>query len=184
MADLLSRLAGEPRSLTEELSGRPQHLKLFVSSKMSGGTYTVERQGCASAVDGTGIARAWYWERDTSAGPYCAEGVCLGQAASADGLILILGDELTQMTRREYEVAREREIPTFVFIDERLALNVEAEEFVRAERAGPAVTKNFTNLSELKTHVVDAIHTFGVQSWRRASHSKWSAGRGRSAGAP
>jgi hypothetical protein len=88
------------------------------------------------------------------------------------------------MTRREYEVARDREIPTFVFIDERLALDEEAAEFVRVERAKPTVTKNFANLSELQTHVVDAIHTFGVQSWRRASHSKWSAGRGRSGGAP
>ena len=90
MADLFTELIAEPRSLTDELFARPGHLKIFVSSKMAGGVYIVERSGCARVVDGTGIARAWYWERDAKSGPYCSEKVCLGHAATADGLILIL----------------------------------------------------------------------------------------------
>ena len=58
MAKLFSQLAYEPRSLTEELFARPEHLTLFVSSKMAGGVYVVERERCAYAVEGTGIARA------------------------------------------------------------------------------------------------------------------------------
>jgi len=172
MAKLFSQLASEPRSLTEELFARPAHLTLFVSSKMAGGVYVVERERCAYAVEGTGIARAWYWERDANAGPYCSEIVCLGHAATADGLILILGDELTPITRQEYEVARARDVPTFIFTDERTTQQDAVRAFVSAERAH-SVTKNFRNVSELQTHVVDALKYFAVQSWRRTAYATW-----------
>jgi hypothetical protein len=172
MAKLFSQLAYEPRSLTEELFARPEHLTLFVSSKMAGGVYVVERERCAYAVEGTGIARAWYWERDANAGPYCSESICLGRAAAADGLIVILGDELTPITRQEYEVARARDVPTFIFIDERATQDAGARAFVWAER-GHSVTKNFRNVSELQTHVVDALKHFAVQSWRRTTYATW-----------
>ena len=71
MSDLLSELVTEPRSLTEELFGRPEHVTVFISSKMRSGTYVVERARCAETVDRTGLVRAWYWERDANAGPYC-----------------------------------------------------------------------------------------------------------------
>ena len=140
---------------------------------MAGGVYVAERELCAHAVEGTGIARAWYWERDANAGPYCSEAVCLGHAATADGLILILGDELTPITRREYEVARARDVPTFVFIDQRATLDGEARAFVAAERAH-SVTKNFRNVSELQTHVANALTHFAIQSWRRTTYANWS----------
>jgi len=172
MPDLFAQIAAEPRSLTEELFARAGHLKVFVSSKMAGGVYVVERASCAEAVDGTGIARAWYWERDAYAGPYCTEAICLGQAATADGLILILGDELTPITRREYEIARAKGVATFVFVDQRLAQDGDAQAFVASVRRD-SVTKNFANVSELQSHVVDALRTFAVQSWRRTTYGTW-----------
>ena len=42
--DLLSALIAESRSLNEELRGRPQHLRIFVSSKMRDGVYAEERR--------------------------------------------------------------------------------------------------------------------------------------------
>jgi hypothetical protein len=176
MTDPLAALGAEPRSLTEELFARPGELKIFVSSKMSGGVYLGERKSCVGAVEGTGMAKAWFWERDANAGPFCSESVCLGHAATADGLILILGDELTPITRREFEVATERGIATFVFIDERETQNADALAFVRALQKR-VVTKNFHNIAELETHVVAALHHFAVQSWRRTTHSTWQAAR-------
>jgi hypothetical protein len=177
MSDLFAQLVAEPRSLTEELFGRSEHLTIFVSSKMRGGVYVAERRGCAHVVDGTGVARAWYWERDAKAGPYCSENVCLAKAATADGLILILGDELTSITRQEFEVAHSRGVATFVFIDERQKQDACAQAFIESVHARHCVTKNFANAAELETHVSEAVRTFQVQSWRRATHATWKRGR-------
>ncbi len=181
MADLLSKLVAEPRSLTEELFGRPEHLTLFISSKMRSGTYVVERQRCAETVDRTGLVRAWYWERDANAGPYCSLELCLKRAATVDGLILILGDELTATTRQEYEVARGRSIPTFVFIDQRETQNDDAKSFVESVRNHHSVTKNFENLVELEAHVFSALREFNARSWRTQVNATWASGRGRAA---
>jgi hypothetical protein len=176
MPDLFAELAGEPRSLTEELFGRSNHLTIFVSSKMAGGVYVAERSGCADTVDGTGVARAWYWERDANAGPYCSEDVCLGHAATADGLILIVGDEITPITMREYEVAQARGIAIFVFVDQRQVQTADTQTFIRSVRHD-SVTKNFGNLSELQTHVLNALSEFISRSWRRTTHATWERSR-------
>lgn len=178
MANSFDQLAAQPRSLSEELFGRSAHLKIFVSSKMAGGVYVTERSSCAETVDQIGFARAWYWERDSNAGPYCSEKVCLGHAAMSDGLILILGDELTEITRKEYEVARARRIPTFVFIDQRFTRDVGTETFITSVRRRRSVTKDFGNIAELQSHVQDALVQFVSQSWRRTSHEIWRKSRG------
>ena len=181
MADLIPDLLAEPRSLTEELYGRPQHLTVFISSKMRGGVYVVERARCAETVDRTGLVRAWYWERDANAGPYCSLELCLRRAASVDGLILILGDELTDTTRQEYEVARGRSIPTFVFIDQRETQNDDAKTFVESVRNHHSVTKNFGNIVELETHVLSALRDFNSRSWRTQVNATWASSRGKAA---
>ena len=178
MSDLFDRLVSEPRSLNEELWGRGNVFKVFVSSKMSGGVYVAERKSCADTVDGTRLARAWYWERDANAGPYCSEEVCLQNAARSDGLILILGDELTRMTRLEYEVARRRHLATFVFVDKRQTQDEDAREFIRAIRdRGYPVTKNFQNESELETHVIDALMEFFSKAGRSHTYRSWESSR-------
>lgn len=177
VAGLLAELVAEPRSLSEELYGRPPHLTIFISSKMSGGVYVIERRRCAETVDGTGMARAWYWERDANAGPYCSAEVCLRRAAHADGLILILGDELTNITRQEYEVALRRRVPTFVFIDQRQRQNDDARAFIEAAREH-SVTRNFANAEELRTHVLAALSEFASRSWRRDVHAVWARRQG------
>ncbi len=174
MLDAVEGLAMQPRSLTEELHGRPEKLKIFVSSKMAGGVYVLERKHCAKSIDGSGFARAWFWERDAQAGPYSSEQVCLQQAATSDGLILILGDDLTPITGKEFDVAHRRKIPTFVFADERQPRNAETEAFFRSVQ-GHSVTKNFENVAELETHVTGALLQFAARSWRRTSHQAWAS---------
>jgi hypothetical protein len=170
--DLLAQLIAEPRSLTEELRGRPAHLRIFVSSKMRGGTYVEERLLCAEVIDRTGLFQSWTWERNTKAGPYCALDICLGHAATVDGLILIVGDELTDTTRQEYEVARARGVRTFVLIDQRETQTEETREFIAQVRA-EAVTQSFENLAELEAHVIGAIREMNSLNWRRQAFADW-----------
>jgi hypothetical protein len=181
MDDVADQLGAEPRSLSEELFGRAVELKIFVSSKMAGGAFVAERLSCAATIDRTGYARAWYWERDANAGPYCSEKVCVGHAAMSDGLILILGDQLTDITRKEYEVARRRHIPTFVFIDQRAKPDAETQAFIETVRNGRrrSVTKDFANLAELESHVQTALMQCVSGSWRRASYLDWSQNNAR-----
>lgn len=169
MDDALEGWLAAPRSLAEELFSRPDNLKIFISSKMRGEVLAVERAAAAEAVERIpDLARAWYWERDADAGPYCAEAVCLGQAATADGLVVILGDELTPITRKEYEIAYARGVPTYLLIDQRVTQSDEAQRFVKAQQQGSdTITKGFANASELQTHVLEALMRYAVSAVRR-----------------
>jgi hypothetical protein len=170
------------RTLTEELFARPSHLKVFVSSQMRGSAFVAERVAVAEAIDATAFARAWYWERDAFAGPYCSEEVCVATAATADGLVLLLGEELTEITRAEFEVARRRFVPVYIFVDERKEQNAEVESFiadVRSSGETKAITKRFANISELKGHVTDALRHHAVQAVRRANFAAAQTNRAR-----
>jgi len=161
----------QPRSLADELFSRPDTLKIFISSKMRGEVLAVERVAAAEAVERIpDFASAWYWERDADAGPYCAEGICLGQAATADGLVLILAEELTPITRKEYELAYERGVPTYLLIDQRVMQDDAAQLFVEdRQRNADTTTKGFANVSELQTHILEALMRYAVGAVRRAN---------------
>jgi len=179
--DLLSELLAEPVSLTEVLHGRPPYLRIFVSSKMRNGVYVAERRLCARAIDKTGLFRSWIWENDANAGPYCSEAVCLRHAATVDGLILIVGDELTEITRKEYAAAHGRGAPTFVFVDQRETQNEQVRAFIQSVRDSPAVTKSFANLAELEAAVLAAIGEMNSLSWRSQAHAAHQRRRGEAA---
>lgn len=166
------------RSLGEEIYGRPPTLKMFISSKMRGGVLTVERVRAAAAVETLPkLAHAWYWERDAHAGPYCSEEICLGHAATADGLILILADDLTPITRREFEIAYDQGVPVYLFLDQRAIPDADAQEFIseQQQNARRVTTKGFNTVGELETHIQDALQHYAVRAVRmlnfeRAQH--------------
>lgn len=164
----------QPRSLADELFSRPSTMKIFISSKMRGEVLAVERVAAAEAVERIpDFASAWYWERDADAGPYCAEGICLGHAATSDGLVLILGDELTPITRKEYELAYERGVPTYLLIDQRVAQNAAAQLFIdERQQSSGTTTKGFANVSELQTHIIEALMRYAVGAVRRANFAR------------
>jgi hypothetical protein len=182
----IDSLLTNERSLSEELFARPGHLKIFVSSQMreSAGTKVFERErlAIAEAIEATAVARAWYWERDAIAGPYCSEQICVGQAATSDGLVLLLGEALTEITHKEYLIAHARKVPCYVFVDQRVTQSREVRRLVKGIRdAGPndrAVTKGFENLSELQGHVTDALRNYAVQAVRRVNYVAWEQSRG------
>src|SRR3954447_15784974 len=93
-------------SARELIFGRADRLKVFVSSKMTGGVLKPERRAAVRIIERFPSMRAWAWERDAVAGAYYSEEECVGNAATSEALVLILEDELTQVTRKEYIAAK------------------------------------------------------------------------------
>lgn len=142
-------------------------MKVFISSQMTGGALDTERVAAAEAIEATSIARAWYWERDARAGPYSSKEVCLRQARSSDGLVLLLAEELRPMVHDEYMAAYERGSPCYIMLKDVAGREPDADEFIARERERPAITRGFRSVSELKTEITGAIIAFSVQAIRR-----------------
>lgn len=154
------------RSISDDLFGRPTALKVFVSSRMRGGVLNGERNAAARAIEGTGLAQAWYWERDARAGPYSSEGVCLGHARTCDALVLILAQDLTRVTRAEYVAAKGEGAACFIMLKDGVARTKEVHKFIAGEQEH-AITVEFRNVSELGTLIVEALRHNAVQATRR-----------------
>ena len=157
------------RSLSNEvINGRPDYLKVFVSSQMRGGVLADERLAAIEAIDSQPYHRAWAWERDAKAGTYSSERLCLGQAASSDALVLILGVDLTKITAKEYAAARRVGIPRFVLLQDGVIRTEVADKFVTRERKRDVVTVNFANLAEVRTQIRDGLRNHILRTQRRS----------------
>jgi hypothetical protein len=152
--------------LKEMLFGRQPLLKVFVSSQMRGPRIREERRAAVDAIEATGLATAWHWERDARAGPYSARDVCIEHAATSDGLVLILAGRLTPVTKAEYTAARNASVPRYVLLRQGARRNAAARGFVRQQQKS-SITRSFHNTSELKTHISDALKHNAIQSVRR-----------------
>lgn len=150
----------------ELLFGRPERLKVFVSSEMRTKALEAERVAAAEAVEGSGFHFAWYWERDATAGPYCSEGVCLGHARTSDCLILLLGTDLTPITHKEYLEAKAAGAACFLFVHSGMQLSSHASDFLKKE-AEHVIYKKFGSPQELRTVVTQALLQHAVQAARR-----------------
>ncbi len=126
-----------------------------------------EREAAAHAIESTGIARAWYWERDAHAGPYSSERTCVGMAATSDGLVLILARKLTRVTRLEYQAAHQAGAPCFIFVKQGVRLDPDVRRFIAQERRHGAITVAFGSLEELRTRIIDALQAHVVGASRR-----------------
>jgi hypothetical protein len=154
-------------TMRELMFGRPARLKVFVSSQMRRRVLHSERMATVEAVESTGLATAWHWERDARAGPYCSEEVCVGNASTSDGLILLLARRLTPITRAEFEAASRNGVPCYVFMRQGSRQDAATRTFVREHQSGALVTKAFGNTSELQTEVKEALLLYAVQAVRR-----------------
>jgi Domain of unknown function (DUF4062) len=165
------------RSLSNEIiCGRPEHLKVFVSSQMRDGVLADERRAAIEAIDSQPYHRAWAWERDAKAGPYSSEKVCLGHAETSDALVLILADDLTKITAREYKAARKACVPRFVLLKDGASRTDVAEKFVTRERKRDVITVNFGNLAEVKTQIREALRNHILWT-QRGSIARARSGR-------
>jgi hypothetical protein len=154
------------RSLSDEIVyGRPEHLRVFVSSQMRGGVLAAERAAAIEAIDSHPDYQAWAWERDAAAGPYSAEAVCVRQAASSDALVLLVSDDLTPITVKEFRAAKKAGVPRFVFLKTGASRTARAEALVKRERAG-GVTGDFSNPAEVRTQILHALRTYTLRLHR------------------
>lgn len=153
------------RHLDDILYERPGELKVFVSSQMRGGVLLNERGVADGAIKKTGYATSWLWENDACAGPYSSEAICLGHARTSDGLVLILAQQLTRITQKEYEEADLAGAWCYVFLKQGVKRQRKAGRFIsRVRKEGTTV--NFKNLSELESQITAALKKSVVDSYR------------------
>lgn len=124
---------------------------------MRDGSLAAERSVAIRTIDEFFPHRAWAWERDAQAGPYSSAPMCIRNARTSDGLILIIADDLTPITKREYLAARRRGVPTYIMIKDGAGQTLDAEQFILREQRR-AVTKLFNNTRELRTHIRASLH--------------------------
>lgn len=158
--------------------GRPRAFIVFISSKMAEGALTSEREAAIAAVEEFRPARAWAWEKDAPAGSFYSEEECVERARTSDALVLIVEDELTPVTRKEFEAAEKGTATVIVLARRGVRRNPELTRFINKLR-GRTITKEFSDLNELKAEVDLALwewfvrggRTLGlqVQEQRRAS---------------
>jgi tetratricopeptide (TPR) repeat protein len=156
----------DPNDPYDEIYARPDtHWKVFVSSKMRGGALKAEREATTDAIEDFALTKPWAWEKSANAGPYCSEAECVGQARSSDALVLILGEELTDMTLKEYEAAYNNAVPVFAMIEAGVTRAPDLEAFIRRLR-NRGITSNFSNPGELASLVINAIRTWALRLGR------------------
>jgi tetratricopeptide (TPR) repeat protein len=153
-------------SARELIFGRPDRLKVFVSSKMAGGALNAERRASRDVIDGFPTMRAWLWERDAVAGTFYSEEECVGNAATSDALVLILEDELTPVTRKEYRAAKHAGSHRIILLRTGIERSAELRRFIERERRHDAVTASYANTSELATRLFQALRELGVRPVR------------------
>lgn len=151
-----------PAELEDEIRyGRDQtKLRFFVSSRMNG-TLDDERKTAADTIDRLVTHRAWWWERDAPPGVLHSENECIKLAGTSDGLVLLVGGELSAIVHAEYGAAKDAAVERYIFIRTREGevLPEEVQYFIAQERQ-TAVTRNFQNEAELESHLYQAlIHT-------------------------
>jgi tetratricopeptide (TPR) repeat protein len=153
----------------------PEQGKIFVSSKMNGGALKAERRAAVEAIEEFPLANPWAWEDSAEAGPYYSERECVAQAGTSDGLVLILEDEITPITRSELKAAQTAGVPIFVMLKTGVKRDAEVERLVKRIRGEGHTTVNFSSPGELKTRVAKAFRTLALRWWREQMHQRREA---------
>lgn len=150
----------------ELIYGRDDRLKVFVSSKMAGRALESERAAAVEHIERFPSMRAWAWERDAVAGSFYSEEECVGQAATSDALVLILEDDLTDITRKEYLAAKRNGTHRIILHRTGAKRSKALQRFIDRERTSGAVTAGYGNNSELSTRLFEALRELSVRPAR------------------
>jgi tetratricopeptide (TPR) repeat protein len=161
-----SYCGGVALSARELIFGRPDRLKVFISAKMASGALKDERVASAEVVERFEGMSAWYWERDATAGSYYSVEECIGEAQTSDALVLILEDDLTEVTRKEFQAARRGGANLIVLVRAGVMRSRTLTRFIDRERGRGAVTKPWSNIAELRTVLFDALREMTVRPVR------------------
>jgi tetratricopeptide (TPR) repeat protein len=147
------------------LFGRPDRLKVFISSEMRRRSLEKERVAAAEAADEHPDAEAWVWERSAHPGSYSSLEVCRGHAATSDLLILIVSDTLTYATEIEWRAAKYAGVSCAIFVKEGVEQDTRLSAFLEAER-DISVSTMFRDVDELKRRVGETLrqsHTSAIR---------------------
>lgn len=155
-----------PADRNDEIYARPSgHWKVFISSQMGDRSLEAERAAAVEAVDDFPLSKAWAWESGAPAGPYYSVEECVGQAATADALVLILGAEITEVTRLEYEAAHAAGAPIFPMIKADQNRTAGLQEFIELLRTR-GITVGFSTPGELASRITEALRSWALRSAR------------------
>lgn len=154
------------RELLRSSYGSFTPFKIFVSSEMRSGKLSAFRRAAAQAVASTRLAKPWWWEGNSVAGPYSSESECIGNAKTSDGLILILGETITKIVEAEYDAAREERVATFLFLQNGVDRDSTAREFITRTRGDGNVTQYFDGEEDLHEKICNALFTYLIRSTR------------------
>jgi len=151
-----------------------KRLQVFLSSKMRRNVLAAERQAARNAIMSLGVARVWDWETCGYADWRPPLEVCLQAVRESNALVLILGHDLTDHTRREHREAVKHNIPDFIFVkgSPRL-LNQKARRYLRG-RASRCKYQPFGSADELQTYIQSGLSKHIVEVYLAA----WQLGIG------
>lgn len=137
------------------MPGSPAVLQVFLSSQMRHDVLSAERSAACRAIEATEVSQCWSWEQYHVAGSFPPMDLCLDEVSRSHALVLVLGSELTDHTRAEYEMAEELGIPRMVFVKEG-RMQRSAREFLK--QIGATVTyKKFEHPGELEAMVRESL---------------------------
>lgn len=138
--------------ILQAVAARQDSLKVFVASRMRRGILSSERAAAIAAIDSTGFARAWAWEREAT-GTRSVEAICVDHAQASDALVLILTGSASPLAAREYAAALRAGAHCFILLRDGTKRTPQLVEFLANEK-GRAEIATFGNLAELETQLV------------------------------
>lgn len=177
----LARSQSTRPDAAELLYGRSDYIRVFISSEMRSGTLAAERLAAAAVVDEHPDSEAWLWERSADAGRYSSLELCVNAAKTSDVLILILGDDLTDVTKAEWDAARSIGANCALLTKANSTRTPRAEAFIAAQRVD-SVDVEFSTIEDLRAAVARTLRRNSTSAARQRQLARQAHEAGRSPG--
>ncbi|MGF1472930.1 MAG: DUF4062 domain-containing protein [Rubrobacteraceae bacterium] len=139
-------------------------LQIFLSSKMQRNVLQPERIVARKAIEAIEIWTCWHWEEHATSGSFPPMDLCLDEVKRSDALVLILGRDLTENTRQEYEMAASLPIRRYVFVKSG-NLQPHTRQFLKDIQSEVTYQK-FANVGELETMIKKSLQDDLVRGYR------------------
>lgn len=123
-----------------------------------------ERIIARKAIEATELWACWHWEEYATSGSFPPMDLCLDEVKRSDALVLILGRDLTENTRQEYEMAASLPIRRYVFVKSG-NLQPHTRQFL-GDIQSEVTYQRFENVGELETMVKRSLQDDLVRGYR------------------
>ena len=139
-------------------------LQIFLSSKMRRNVLQSERIIARKAIEDTEVWACWHWEEYATSGSFPPMDLCLDEVKRSDALVLVLGRDLTENTRQEYEMAASLPIRRYVFVKSG-GLLPHTRQFLR-DIQSEVTYQPFQNVGELETMLKKSLQNDLIRGYR------------------